>query len=409
MKILLVADGRSPITNGWIQLLKEAGCDISLVSTFPCNPIDGLDEMRIIPTAFSSMAGSQAGDRASKKTSRLRRFVSQFRDVFMTGRYYLGPLSLGSSRQIFLDYLRRIKPDIVHALRIPYEGMVARVTPVGIPLAISIWGNDLTLHAHGSPLMSRETRLTLQRADGLMADAHRDLDLAARWGLHSATPLLFVPGGGGIDLTAINRAVDKQEHLPVEIPENVPVVINPRGFRPGSVRNDTFFKAIPAVLQEKPDTVFICAGMAGQPEALKWMADLEIESSIKLLPFLPQEDLWRLFKRSQVTVSVSQHDGTPNSLLEAMSIGCYPVVGDIASTREWITDGENGSLVSPDNPSDVSRAILKVLNDPALKEKAAVKNSEIIRKQAVRQNIAHGVKSFYETLLKHDSDSEQRM
>jgi glycosyltransferase involved in cell wall biosynthesis len=82
-----------------------------------------------------------------------------------------------------------------------------------------------------------------------------------------------------------------------------------------------------------------------------------------------------------------------------MSIGCYPVVGDIASTREWIIDGENGSLVSADNPLDVSSAILKALNDPHLMEKAGAKNIEIIRERAARPILADGVKSFYEALV----------
>jgi hypothetical protein len=42
-----------------------------------------------------------------------------------------------------------IKPDIVHALRIPFEGMLATAAQLPIPLAVTIWGNDLTLHAAG--------------------------------------------------------------------------------------------------------------------------------------------------------------------------------------------------------------------------------------------------------------------
>ncbi len=358
MKLLLVADGRSPITRGWVQTLLQTGCEITLVSTFPCPPIPGIQEQVVIPAAFSSIAGSQAGGKSSGKTSRIRGFVSQFRSLFMVGRYWLGPLSLGKSRKLFLDVLARVKPDVVHALRIPFEGMLARVTPAGIPFIVSIWGNDLTLHAHGSLLMGRETRLTLQRADCLMADAHRDLQLAEKWGLRKSVSTLFVPGGGGIDLKAKQAAVGEDIPLPVDLPPDVPVVINPRGFRPGSVRSDTFFKAVPLVLKEIPETIFVCAGMAGQPEALDWIQQLGIEKSVRLLPFLPQEDLWRLFKRAQVSVSISQHDGTPNSLLEAMALGCFPVVGDIESTREWIIDGENGRLVDPGNQHEAAKSII---------------------------------------------------
>jgi hypothetical protein len=44
-------------------------------------------------------------------------------------------------------------------------------------------------------------------------------------------------------------------------------------------------------------------------------------------------------------VSPAIHDGTPNSLLEGMACGCFPVAGDLESIREWITHGQNGLLV----------------------------------------------------------------
>jgi glycosyltransferase involved in cell wall biosynthesis len=51
-----------------------------------------------------------------------------------------------------------------------------------------------------------------------------------------------------------------------------------------------------------------------------------------------------VFRGAQIVVSPSIHDGTPNSLLEAMACGCFPVAGDLESIREWITHGQNGLL-----------------------------------------------------------------
>ncbi len=398
MKILVVADGRSPITRGWITTLREAGLDVTLISTFPSAPLPGEEPPRVIPAAFSSLAGSQAGGKKNPGSGTSKGWISRFRGLFMAGRYWLGPLSLERSRRLFLDVVEQKKPDIVHALRVPYEGMLARVTPPGLPFVVSIWGNDLTLHAHGSPLMARETRLTLRRADGLMADAHRDLRLAGEWGLRSTARTLCVPGGGGIDLAVINKAVEDDLTCTLDIPADAPLIINPRGFRPGSVRNDTFFKAIPMVLNEVPEILFLCAGMADQPEALAWIERLGIEKSVRLLPFMKQEVLWRLFRRARVSVSISQHDGTPNSLLEAMALGCYPVVGDIESTREWITDGENGRLVDAGDAEAAARAIVQAMQNPPLWQAASIKNKEIIAARADRQTLVPDIRAFYERL-----------
>ncbi len=398
MKILLVADGRSPITRGWIRTLEIAGFDIGLVSTFPYPEITGVNHAGLIPVAFSSMAGSQAGSRKTEKKDRERKFVSRFRDLLMTGRYWVGPVTLGQSRRSFLDILDREKPDIVHALRIPFEGMLARITPAGIPFIVSIWGNDLTLHAHGSPLMGYETRQVLKRANGLMADANRDLDLAREWGLKSDVPGLCVPGGGGIDLPIMEEAIEEDIPLPVDLPHGDPVVINPRGFRPGSVRNDTFFRSIPLILEEIPETIFICAGMAGQPEAMEWVDKLDLSRSVRLLPFLKQDDLWRLFRRSTVSMSISQHDGTPNSLLEAMALGCFPVVGDIESTRAWITDGENGRLIQPDDITGTAEAVIGALKNPEMVRSAARLNRQIITDRVDRNSLAGIIADYYRNI-----------
>ncbi len=206
MKILLVADGRSPITRGWVRTLKQGGFDISLVSTFPCPTRGGKQRSRSFRQLFLPW-------RAVRRAEKPHPGQAGYGDLSASSVDCSWPAVTGWVRSAcknhahyYLDVIHREKPDIVHALRIPFEGMLARVTPSDIPFVVSIWGNDLTLHAHGSPLMARETRLTLQRANGLMADAHRDLRLAAEWGLQREKPTLCVPGGGGIDLQALHAA-----------------------------------------------------------------------------------------------------------------------------------------------------------------------------------------------------------
>ncbi len=113
-------------------------------------------------------------------------------------RYVPGPLSLPPYQTRFRNMVEEIHPDLVHALRIPFEGMLAAAHLTGIPLVVSIWGNDITLHAHGSFFMASLTRRTLRRADGLIADASRDIRLGQEWGFAPDKPTLVVPGAGGI-------------------------------------------------------------------------------------------------------------------------------------------------------------------------------------------------------------------
>jgi len=203
-----------------------------------------------------------------------------------------------------------------------------------------------------------------------------------------------VPGGGGVDLTAIQKQHEIRAELDALIPKGKVLVINPRGFRPGSVRNDIFFKAAAQIIQERQDVHFLCAAMTGQKEAVDWVRKLNIENNMHLLPYLKQEQLWALFQRCLISVSVSEHDGTPNSLLEAMAIGCLPICGNIESIREWITDGENGLLVKPGDPEELHTAILHGLNDGNLREAAKQKNQQIIRQRAEKILVRKAVMGY---------------
>jgi len=392
MKLLLIADGRSPITRRWIKMLQPLGYAIYLASTYSCSPIEGVREIIEMPLAFAGMAGSQAGS-AAKKTTRRTRMIAHLRSVASDLRHWLGPWTVERKEKEYLELLARIKPDLVHALRIPYEGMLAGLTPSGIPVILSTWGNDLTYHAETTNAMAASTRRALLRANGLMSDTQRDIRLARSWSFNPAKPSLAVPGNGGIDLGEIEQAT---RGIGLAVPWQV---INPRGFRSGSVRNDTFFKSIPQVLKRHPNTQFICTWMAGQPEALRWIEDLHIFDNVTLLPMLSQQELWREFARSMVTVSVSMHDGTPNSLLEAMAVGCLPVCGDIESIREWITNGENGLLVDPADPSALAAAVLRGIEDEGLRRAAANRNLEIVLARAEVSAVRRQVAEFYARII----------
>jgi len=400
MHILLVADGRSPITRRWIRALVALQHRVSLISTFPCAEIDGVSNLHILPVAFAGLGGSQVGVTGALTPGKSRQLVSRFRSVFLSGRYFLGPFSLPFYARRFRALVDEIEPDLVHALRIPFEGMLASQTPASIPLAVTIWGNDLTYHALGSPFMKAYTLRTLRRANGLLSDARRDIRLGQLWGFPPERPILVVPGGAGIDLAEMHRLRARfAESFADLLPAGVPMVINPRGFRPGSVRNDVFFQAIPLVLERKPSVFFVCTAMAGQPEALRWVQQLKLDGHIRLLPYLPQPQLWDLFVRANTFVSVSSHDGTPNSFLEGIACGCFPVVGDIESLREWVTPGVNGFLVEPDKPQALADALVVALDSPELLAGAAEKNLQLVRQRAEAGMVRAQIEIFYQRLV----------
>jgi len=383
MKILFVADCRSPIAQNWIRHFAARGDEIYLASTFACPagvdfPINGLE---IIPVAFSALKkANQRPGSASARTLGLRTVFKQ----------WFGPLTIRGAAQRLRGFVEQIKPDLIHAMRIPYEGMLAADSSTGRPLIVSSWGNDFTLHAPSTRLMSRYTRWTMQVADALHTDCHRDLRLAREWGFSVEKPGLVIPGNGG---------VRSDVFYPPAKPVEEPVVINPRGFRP-YVRNNMFFKAIPLVLARQPNAKFFFASMAGESQATQWIRELNISHAVQLLPPLPHAKMAEVFRRAQIVASPSIHDGTPNTLLEGIACGCFPVAGDLESIREWITPDENGLLFDSNNPQSVSDAIVSALENKNLREKAAGLNQKIIAARAEYKQNMQRAEEFYERVNK---------
>lgn len=381
MKILFVADGRSPIAQNWIRYFSQRGDEVYLASTFACEVDFPLQQLEFTPVAFS--AAKKQGARPGSASGRSSGLVT-------AARQWLGPLTISRSANRLRTFIQEVKPDLVHALRVPYEGMLAADAYTGTPLVISIWGNDFTLHAPSTPLMKHYTRWAMSVADALHADCQRDIRLAREWGLGANRPTLVTPGNGGIRSDVFH---------PPASPVQEPVMINPRGFR-AYVNNEAYFKAIPLVLQKIPGARFIFSSMEGKAQALEWIAALGIGHAVTLMPQLSHEQMAGVFRSAQLVVSPAIHDGTPNTLLEGIACGCFPVAGDLESIREWITHGENGLLVNPNDPRSIAEGILNALQKEDLRSKAAGLNANMISARAEYGMNMKKVETFYERVAR---------
>lgn len=380
MKILFVADGRSPISKSWIRYFVERGDDVYLASTFQCELDFPIKRFEFTPVAFSAVKkqSSQPGS-GSSRTLGLRTLIRQ----------WLGPLTIPRSAHKLRAFINEIQPDLVHAMRVPYEGMLAAAAYTSAPLLVSIWGNDFTLHAPSTPLMKRYTRKAMKVTHALHADVERDVRLAYEWGLSEDKLTLVTPGNGGIRSDVF---------YPNPEPVKNPVIINPRGFR-AYVRNDMFFKAIPLVLEKRADAKFIFSSMQGEVQAEQWVRELKIEHAVQLLAPVFHSEMGEIFRSAQIVVSPAIHDGTPNSLLEGMACGCFPIAGDLESIREWITHGQNGLLVNPNDSQSIADAILLGLEREDLRKEAAGLNANIISARAEYGMNMKRVVEFYEKIL----------
>jgi len=395
MKLAFLADARSPIAVNWVRWFVDHHHEVHWISSRPADPpLPGLASFRVL-SIFPELPGGI-------KVAGGNRILHPAANAL---RHWLMPLRMDAWAKELGRMMEDIRPDLLHAMRIPQEGMVAaRMRKLGragrsIPLLVSVWGDDFTYHARSSPMMAGLTRETIAQLDGLHSDCYRDIKMAFQWGLRIDTKLLVEPGNGGIDLSAFFAGKsDDSLILDNSLPKDAFFILNPRGFR-NVARSDTFFKSVPLVRKAVPNAHFLALKMAGSREAEGWIRKLAIQSCVTLLPPFPRDKMPQLFRLAPVMISLTVHDGIPNVLLEAMACGSFPICGDLESIREWIEDGKNGLLVAPGDPQAVAAATIRAATDPGLRKAAAARNKKIIAQCAEWNSVMGGVEKFYHVLV----------
>jgi glycosyltransferase involved in cell wall biosynthesis len=405
MRLLFVVDARSTISRCWIRHFIERGYDVHVVSSHVCDP-QALPGAKLyqLPIAFGriSRPNSAGGAHNGRGTlgGALRRLDRATRGRI---RSWLAPLDLLPHVPRLRKVCDTIGPDLVHAMRIPYEGIVASMAVKRRPLLISCWGNDFTLHTATVPDRFL-IRQAMRRADALHCDCARDVRLARQWGFQAQNPSIVLPSAGGVDPLTFHPGEPHLNGWDLNLPRNARVIFNPRGLRV-YIRNDSFFQAIPLVLRQEPRAFFVCAGMEGEPYAERCVRELGIAPHVRFLPTLNQKQLAEFFRLAEITVSPSTHDGTPNTLLEAMASGCFPVAGDIESVREWIDDGLNGLLCDPASAESIAAALLKAMRDSELRQRAVQHNLKVACECTEYSRVMSRSEAFYgEVIARSASD-----
>ena len=116
------------------------------------------------------------------------------------------------------------------------------------------------------------------------------------------------------------------------------------------------------VCKKFPDAQFILAGKGPNLGYLKRLiAKEKLTENVDFTGYLSQKELLRLYQSSTLYVLPSYHEGLPTGLLEAMSCGLPSIVTEVSGNSEVIINNENGILVRPKCPKDLSLKIITLL------------------------------------------------
>jgi phosphatidylinositol alpha-1,6-mannosyltransferase len=136
---------------------------------------------------------------------------------------------------------------------------------------------------------------------------------------------------------------------------------------------DTVIRALPRIINEVPNVVYVIGGRGYYEQKLKTLAaELKVEEHVKFLGFVPNEKLNSLYSICDVFVMINRDtkegpEGFGMVFTEASAAGKPVIGGKSGGTEDSIVDGVTGYRVNPHDVEEVARYIVKILKDAELR------------------------------------------
>jgi glycosyltransferase involved in cell wall biosynthesis len=289
--------------------------------------------------------------------------------------------------------IRALRPDIVHSLEMQHAAYLTLESRRLLgsepfpPWIYSSWGSDLYFFRSQNGHADR-IKAVLSSCDYLITDCERDRLLAAELGF-KGTFLGVFPGPGGFD-------VERMRCFRLPPPVSVRRTIALKGAHDEWVgRALVALEALRRLARELGEHEVVIYSVGPNVRDAAEHVARTTKVRITILPYSDPDEIVALMGRARIAVAVNISDGTPNTMLEAMIMGALPIQSDTVSTREWISDGENGLLVPPEDTDALERALRRALSDDALVERAARLNEQLTATRIAYPLVAPRVVELY--------------
>lgn len=358
LNIAFVASGRNQFIRPYLNFFQQQGHQVSLIS------YDSFDTARSSAYPIHDVS---SGANARRKGTKWRYIIAGLK-----------------TRRL----LKRLKPDILHGHYVTSSGVICLLSGFR-PYIVSARGSDL-IGSMKSVIWRRILKQVFRRSCLVHTVSDQLSAKAATLGVKRDK------------LLTLTQGVDTGMFT----------------FKPPSERLQTPIRMIcTRTLGEVYDPATIVRAckvlhQAGIPLELTFAAGGDLEETVKELarqtglePCIvfkggyANQDLPDILKVHDVYLSASRWDGTSVSLLEAMSVGLFPIVSRTESNLAWLEDGRTAVMFDCGDHDQLAKAIIRVIRDEKLQRSAVETNRRLVEVRADRTKNMRCLESRYYEIL----------
>lgn len=248
---------------------------------------------------------------------------------------------------------------------------------LGIPYVVYTHGKEILEHQK-NPENQQLMRMAFDSAIRVVANSDYTAGLLKDFGVSADKIVRITPGIIPQQWTAEipSQQVEKlrQQHQINHRP--VILTVGRLNERKG---HDTVIQAMPAILSEVPDAIYLIVGDGLERENLQTLTQrMGLEKAVIFAGEVGDKDLPAYYQLATVFTMISRQppgshevEGFGIVYLEANACGLPVVAGHSGGVPDAVIDGETGFLVNPFKPKETATVIIKLLTNPQLSQQLA--------------------------------------
>lgn len=294
------------------------------------------------------------------------------------------------------EIIKEIQPDLVHSLEMQSETypLLKISKKLIFNLAAFSWGSDLYLY-QDKKVHRKQLQEILTKTNFFFSDNNRDQQLARKIGFTNKGYVF--PGGGGYQLLELQKYLQP-------IKDRKFILI--KGYHHWAGRALTVLNALELITDEIKDySIYVYSAhpiVIEKIEELNRKYTLKIEYSSRYNE-ITHDELLQKFGKALIAIGNSISDGIPNTLLEAIICGAFPIQSNPGgATEDYITHKKNGLLINnPEDANEVASLIQQAITTPKMIENAFVTNQEIAKKldfKLIQEQVLEAYKQIEATI-----------